>query len=131
MMVNQMKSFLFSALLLVCFKLNAATPYELPRSSVIELEEKSSGRIYPLFIQLPPSYTTKTDEIYPVIYLTDGYYSFPIVSGAMRFPMNNGVMQHAIIVAVSYQKGSAGSNSRIRDFTPTVAKASEKSPQMV
>lgn len=122
-MVNQMKSFLLSALLLVCFNLSAATPYELPRSSVIELAEKSSGRIYPLFIQLPPSYAANTDQTYPVIYLTDAHYSFPIVSGAMRFPMNNGVMQHAIIVAVSYEKGSAGTNSRVRDFTPTVAKA--------
>ena len=122
-MANQMKSFLFLALLLICFKLSADTPYELPRSSVIELEEKSSGRIYPLFIQLPPSYTANTDQTYPVIYLTDAHYSFPIVSGAMRFPMNSGVMQHAIIVAVSYEKGSTGSNSRIRDFTPTAAKA--------
>jgi len=118
-----MKLFLCLAFLLVCFTSIADTPYELPRSSVIELEEKSSGRIYPLFIQLPPSYTANTDQTYPVIYLTDAHYSFPVVSGAMRFPMNSGVMQHAIIVAVSYEKGSAGSNSRIRDFTPTVAKA--------
>jgi predicted alpha/beta superfamily hydrolase len=122
-MVNQMKSFLFLALLLVCSKLNATTPYELPRSSVIELAEKSSGRVYPLFIQLPPSYAANSDQTYPVIYLTDANYSFPIVSGAMRFPMNNGVMQHAIIVAESDEKGSTGSNSRIRDFTPTAAKA--------
>ncbi|CCQ10649.1 IroE protein [Pseudoalteromonas luteoviolacea B = ATCC 29581] len=111
------------ALLLVCSKLSAATPYELPRSSVIEIAEKSSGRVYPLFIQLPPSYEANTDQTYPVIYLTDAHYSFPIVSGAMRFPMNNGVMQHAIIVAVSYEKGSAGASSRIRDYTPTSAKA--------
>lgn len=122
-MVNRMKLFLFLAFLMVCFTSSATTSYELPRSSVIELVEKSSGRIYPLFIQLPPSYAANTDQIYPVIYLTDAHYSFPIVSGAMRFPMNNGVMQHAIIVALSYEKGSVGSNSRIRDFTPTVAKS--------
>lgn len=117
-----MKLFLFLALLLVCFTSSADTPYELPRSSVIELEEKSSGRIYPLFIQLPPSYAANTDLTYPVIYLTDAHYSFPIVSGAMRFPMNSGVMQHSIIVAVSYEKGSPGASSRIRDYTPTSAK---------
>ena len=122
-MVYQLKSLLLTALLLVCLKVSAATPYELPRSSVFELTEKSSGRIYPLFIQLPPSYATSTDQVYPVIYLTDAHYSFPIVSGALRFPMNSGVMQHAIIVALSYEKGSTGSQSRIRDFTPTVAKA--------
>ncbi|PWW06824.1 hypothetical protein DFO79_12811 [Pseudidiomarina tainanensis] len=122
-MVHQMKLFFLSILLLICFELSANTPYELPRSSVIELKEQSSGRIYPLFIQLPPSYSTRTDQVYPVIYLTDAHYSFPIVSGAMRFPMNSGVMQHAIIVAVSYEKGSAGTSSRTRDYTPTVAKS--------
>ena len=122
-MVKQMKLFIFLTLLLVCFTSGADTPYELPRSSVIELKEKSTGRIYPLFVQLPPSYTANTDRTYPVIYLTDAHYSFPIVSGAMRFPMNSGVMQHAIIVAVSYEKGSAGVSSRIRDYTPTSAKA--------
>jgi len=121
-MVQLIKS---SALLLVsllCFEVSATTPYELPRSSVIELQEKSSGRIYPLFIQLPQSYTSQADKKYPVIYLTDAPYSFPLVSGATRFPMNSGLMQHAIIVAVSYEKGSVGPGSRIRDFTPTVAK---------
>lgn len=118
-----MKWFLLLALLLTGFNLNANTPYQLPRSSVIELKEKSSGRVYPLFIQLPSSYAAKPDQFYPVIYLTDAPYSFPLVAGATRFPMNNGLMQQAIIVALSYEKGSVGSNSRVRDYTPTTAKA--------
>ena len=118
-----MKLFFLSILLLLCFEVNANTPYELPRSAVIELKEQSSGRIYPLFIQLPPSYSKKPDQVYPVIYLTDAHYSFPMVSGAMRFPMNSGVMQQAIIVAVSYEKGSVGASSRIRDYTPVVAQS--------
>ena len=121
-MINKMKLLFLPILLLICFELKANTPYELPRSTVIELKEQSSGRIYPLFIQLPPSYSKKTDRVYPVIYLTDAH-SFPIVSGAMRFPMNSGVMQQAIIVAVSYEKGSVGASSRIRDYTPVVAKS--------
>ena len=118
-----MKLFFLSILLLICFELKANTPYELPRSAVIELKEQSSGRIYPLFIQLPPSYSKNPDQVYPVIYLTDAHYSFPMVSGAMRFPMNSGVMQQAIIVAVSYEKGSVGASSRIRDYTPVVAQS--------
>jgi predicted alpha/beta superfamily hydrolase len=120
-MVYQIK-WLLLAWLLVCFKLSAATAYELPRSMVIEVAEQSSGRIYPVFIQLPPSYTTQTAQTFPVIYLTDGPYSFPTVAGAMRFPVNNGVIQQAIIVAIAYEKGAEGSSSRIRDFTPTIDK---------
>lgn len=101
--------------------LKANTPYEIPRSAVVELKESSSGRVYPIFIQVPVSYAKDPTQKYPVIYLTDAHYSFPIVAGATRFPMNSGVMEHAIIVAISYSKGSKGPSSRIRDFTPTKA----------
>ncbi|MBE3674613.1 alpha/beta hydrolase [Pseudoalteromonas distincta] len=107
---------------LMCFKLSANTPYQIPRSSVIELTEPVTNRVYPVFIQLPKSYKKHPGKIYPVIYLTDAPYTFPIVAGATRFPMNSGKMQQAIIVAIGYEKGSAGSNSRIRDYTPTFAK---------
>jgi hypothetical protein len=107
---------------LTCFKLSANTPYEIPRSSVIQLTEPSSKRVYPVYIQLPKSYKNKPDKTYPVIYLTDAPYTFPIVAGSTRFPMNSGKMQQAIIVAIGYEKGSIGSASRIRDYTPTFAK---------
>ncbi|TMO01433.1 alpha/beta hydrolase [Pseudoalteromonas sp. S409] len=106
----------------ICFKLSANTPYEIPRSSVIELTESSSKRVYPVYIQLPKSYKNKLNKTYPVIYLTDAPYTFPIVAGATRLPMNTGKMQQAIIVAIGYEKGSIGSASRIRDYTPTFAK---------
>ncbi|MBB1444173.1 alpha/beta hydrolase [Pseudoalteromonas sp. SG43-3] len=107
---------------LICFKLSANTPYEIPRSSVIQLTEPSSKRVYSVYIQLPKSYKNKPDKTYPVIYLADAPYMFPIVAGATRFPMNPGKMQQAIIVAIGYEKGSIGSASRIRDYTPTFTK---------
>ena len=116
--------FLLSAL--ICFKLSANTPYQIPRSSVIELTEPETSRVYPVFIQLPKSYKKHPEKIYPVIYLTDAPYTFPIVAGATRFPMNSGNMQEAIIVAISYEKGSRGSNSRIRDYTPNKAQSWKK-----
>jgi len=35
--------------------------------------------------------------------------------------MNSGVMEEAIIIGVSYSKGSKGASSRIRDYTPSKA----------
>jgi predicted alpha/beta superfamily hydrolase len=93
--------------------------FEIPRSSVIDIKDPESGRIYPLFIKLPRSYDYREDKSYPVIYLTDAWYSFQIVSGATRFPMNSGKMQEAIIVGISYSQGSIGPSSRIRDYTHT------------
>ncbi|XOV79032.1 MAG: alpha/beta hydrolase [Aestuariibacter sp.] len=102
-------------------KHEASVPYSVPRSEVIKLVEPSSQRVYPLYIKLPRSYKHRPNARYPVIYLTDALYSFPLVSGATRFPMNSGSMQEAIIVAISYSQGSRGSSSRVRDFTPSVA----------
>ena len=91
--------------------------FEIPRSSVIDIKDSISDRVYPIFIKLPASYKRNNTKSYPVIYLTDAWYSFQIVSGATRFPMNSGKMQEAIIVGISYSKGSKGSSSRVRDYT--------------
>ncbi|QBY06167.1 alpha/beta hydrolase [Thalassotalea sp. HSM 43] len=95
--------------------------FEVPRSTVVELHDETTSRTYPLFIKLPRSYHANTDNHYPVIYLTDALYSFQIASGATRYPMNIGRMEEAIIVAVSYSKGSKGATSRVRDYTPSKA----------
>ena len=94
---------------------------EIPRSKVIELVESLTERTYPLFIKLPRSYKSNKDKSYPVIYLMDAWYSFQIASGATRFPMNSGAMEEAIIVGLSYSKGSKGASSRVRDYTPVKA----------
>jgi hypothetical protein len=91
--------------------------FEIPRSNVIDIKDPSSGRVYPIFIKLPRSYRSNSNKSYPVIYLTDAWYSFQIVSGATRLLMNSGKMEEAIIVGISYSKGSIGPSSRIRDYT--------------
>tara|TARA_R110000751_G_scaffold98096_4_gene190900 strand:- start:60486 stop:61226 length:741 start_codon:yes stop_codon:yes gene_type:complete len=87
----------------------------------VELTEPSTERVYSLFIKTPRSYESNKVKKYPVIYLMDALYSFQIASGATRFPMNSGAMKEAIIVGVSYSKGSKGASSRIRDYTPSKA----------
>ena len=91
--------------------------FQIPRSNVIDLVDPVSKRTYPLFIKLPRTYEKNKDKYYPVIYLTDAWYSFQIVSGATRFPMNTGKMEEAIIIGISYSKNSKGSESRVRDYT--------------
>ncbi|NOU51449.1 alpha/beta hydrolase [Pseudoalteromonas sp. JBTF-M23] len=92
--------------------------FKIPRSHIVELQDTQTQHVYPLFIKLPRSYQANPDKRYPVIYITDAGYSFQIVSGATRFPMNTGKMAEAIIVGISYSKGSKGSASRVRDYTP-------------
>ena len=96
-----------------------SSPVNIPRSSVVEIKDLVTNLTYPLFIKLPKSYKKQKNKRYPVIYLTDALYAFQIVSGATRFPMNFNSMEEAIIVGISYAKGSKGSSSRVRDYTPT------------
>lgn len=97
----------------------AGDAVEIPRSTIVELTDPTSKLVYPIFIKVPRSYGSSTDKVYPVIYLTDGMYTFQIASGATRFPMNSGAMEEAFIVSLSYSKGSKGPSSRVRDYTPS------------
>jgi predicted alpha/beta superfamily hydrolase len=97
--------------------------FQIPRSNVIEITDPKSQRVYPLFIKLPKSYNKNDNKTYPVIYLTDAYYAFQIVSGVTRYPMNIKKMKEAIIVGISYSKGSKRDNSRVRDYTPSIDKS--------
>ena len=100
----------------------AEKPFEIPRSTVVEIKDTESGRTYPVFIKLPRSYERDSERQYPVVYMTDAYFSFEITSGAIFLPNNNGVMEEVILVAVSYAQGENGRQSRIRDYTPIKAK---------
>jgi predicted alpha/beta superfamily hydrolase len=94
--------------------------FQIPRTEIFGLRDELTGREYDLFIKLPNGYSNKESrqKRYPVIYLTDAMYTFQIVSGATRFPMNTGKMREAIIVGVSWQKGIHSTPSRVRDYTP-------------
>lgn len=116
-----MFNIVFYALLLITPIASAEIAVEIPRSTQVELTDPATKRIYPVYIKVPRSYASNPDKAYPVIYLTDGLYTFQIASGATRFPMNSGAMDEAILVSISYAKGSKGASSRIRDYTPSEA----------
>ncbi|KZY44613.1 hypothetical protein A3733_15285 [Pseudoalteromonas shioyasakiensis] len=95
-----------------------AEPFTLPRTNTVLLKDKHTENQYPITIMLPRSYQKQNQKRYPVVYLLDANYSLPITSGASRFMMNSGAIEEVIIVAVGYQKGVSGLNSRIYDYTP-------------
>ena len=95
-----------------------AEPLTLPRTNTVLLKDKHTENEYPITIKLPRSYQKQNQKRYPVVYLLDANYSLPITSGASRFMMNSGGIEEVIIVAVGYQKGVSGLNSRIYDYTP-------------
>ncbi|GIU16317.1 MULTISPECIES: alpha/beta hydrolase [unclassified Shewanella] len=96
------------------------TPFSIPRSHTVQISDKA--RTYRLYIKLPKGYKSSAnkDMHYPVIYLTDAMYTFQIMSGVTRFPMNSNQMAPAIIVGISWELGLKSDHSRVRDYTPTV-----------
>ncbi|GIU44077.1 hypothetical protein TUM4438_14460 [Shewanella sairae] len=96
------------------------SPFNIPRTHTVKI--KDNERSYKLYIKLPKGYkSSKNRDIdYPVIYLTDAMYTFQIMSGVTRFPMNAKQMAPAIIVGISWELGMQGDTSRVRDYTPTV-----------
>ncbi|MEL7578973.1 alpha/beta hydrolase-fold protein [Pseudoalteromonas sp. D15MCD-2] len=95
-----------------------AEPFTLPHTNTVLLKDKHTENEYPITIKLPRSYQKQNQKRYPVVYLLDANYSLPITSGASRFMMNSGTIEEVIIVAVGYQKGVSGLDSRIYDYTP-------------
>ena len=95
-------------------------PYEIADSEVWDVPDPVSGRGYQVFVALPPSYAKQPQRRYPVLYVTDADYAFPIIRQlARRLNVEGPRIQEFILVGLSYAKGEDGGVSRQRDYTPT------------
>lgn len=97
----------------------AAPGYMLDNTEVRDVRATALKRDYQVYVALPDSYRT-SDRRYPVIFVADANYAFPIArSIASRLHRHAG-MEEAIVVGLSYARGDSGTYSRNRDYTPTV-----------
>lgn len=95
-------------------------PYVLKGTQVWSVPDPVSGREYEVFVSLPASYETEPTRRYPVLYVTDADYAFPIIRQiARRVNLDGPVIEEFILVGLSYAKGDEGADSRRRDYTPT------------
>ncbi len=96
------------------------SPYVLQGTQVWAVPDPVSGRDYEVFVSLPASYATSPNRRYPVLYVTDADYAFPIIRQiARRVNLNGPVVEEFILVGLSYAKGDNPVASRNRDYTPT------------
>ncbi len=94
--------------------------YELLGTEVWDVPDPATGRAYQLFVGLPPSYAKEPTRRYPVLYVTDADYAFPIIRQiARRLNVEGPKVEEFILVGLSYAKGDGGMTSRRRDYTPT------------
>lgn len=96
------------------------TPFAIENSAVIPIRAQASRRDYEIFVKTPPGYDKPQNagRRYPVIYLTDGPYTFQVASGISRVPFSQGLFDEFVIVGLSWAKGDPPADSRRRDLTP-------------
>ena len=95
-------------------------PYEIADSEVWDVPDPVSGRGYQVYVALPPSYAKQPQRRYPVLYVTDADYAFPIIRQlARRLNVEGPQIEEFVLVGLSYGKGEDGGVSRQRDYTPT------------
>ncbi|MBC6982349.1 alpha/beta hydrolase [Caulobacter sp. 17J80-11] len=95
-------------------------PYVLTGTQVWSVPDPVSGRQYEVFVSLPADYEAHPERRYPVLYVTDADYAFPVIrSIARRVNLDGPVLEDFILVGLSYARGDSGADSRRRDYTPT------------
>ena len=94
--------------------------FVIENSAVIPIHSKAVGRGYEIYVKTPPGYDKPENagRRYPVLYLTDGPYTFQVASGLSRVPFSQERFHEFIIVGFSWAGGDAPANSRRRDLTP-------------
>jgi len=94
--------------------------YQMPGSTVHEVNSKVVGQLYELAVSVPSSYSENTAQTYPVIYVMDGQWNFSIVRDITGKLNYDGVMPEVIIVGVTW--GGEGADPGVlrgRDYTPS------------
>jgi uncharacterized protein len=103
--------------------------YELAQTEVWDVADPDSGRRYQVFVALPKSYAEDAGRRYPVLYVTDAEYAFPIIRQiSRRLNVGGARLQEFILVGLSYAVGEDSMDSRRRDYTPSPAGAHDAPP---
>lgn len=101
------------------------SPYEVVGSEVWAVPDPISRREYQVFVALPADYAQNAQRRYPVLYVTDADYAFPLIRQMARRLNGEGpAIEDFILVGLSYALGEDGMTSRRRDYTPTPGRAS-------
>jgi len=110
-------------LLLICFG-NASSFAQFPRvdipgSQVRKLNSAIVNQEYELHISLPNGYNSSNKK-YPVLYLMDSQWDFPLVKSIYGQQYYDGFIPELIIVGITWGGTDPKADSlRARDYTPT------------
>lgn len=101
------------------FPMPQAPPLALQNTHVHSVPNTVTGRRYEVWVDLPPSYF-ENDKPYPVVFITDADYGFPLIRSLRRRVGAKGRnIEDFILVGLSYAVGEQSMPSKRRDYTPT------------
>lgn len=93
---------------------------ELPNTVVHEVPAKASGRDYQLWVSLPAGYK-RGEKKYPVVFVTDAAYSFPLVRSIRNLLGQRGRnIEDFVLVGLPPERHQSSKDSRSRDYRPSV-----------
>lgn len=94
--------------------------YAIDDTEVRTIRSSVLGREYPVFVALPATYASQPDRRYPVVFVTDANYAFPLLRAISRRVGDHGKgLEDFILVGLAYANGDTPEFSRRRDYTPT------------
>lgn len=101
-------------------QLITAAEYTMPNTHMHPLSTATTiNQDYLLYVHLPESYDANSNANFPVLYLLDPWWDFPVVAGAHSGLVYDGVIPPMIIVGVGYANLALDPNVlRNTDYTP-------------
>ncbi len=102
-------------------------PYQMSGTQVWTVPDTLEGRSYQVYVALPAGYEDTPQRRYPVLYVTDAHYAFPIVRQlSRRMNLDGPVIRDHILVGLSYAVDDDPVRSRTRDYTPSARRNAAK-----
>jgi predicted alpha/beta superfamily hydrolase len=97
-------------------------PVSIPGSETRTLTSAATGQEYKLLIHLPGDYT-HSNKTYPVLYLLDAQWDFPLVTSLYGQQYFDGFLPGIIIVGITWGGKDPNPDAlRARDYTPTTTR---------
>lgn len=92
---------------------------EIPGSQLLKMSSSIVGQEYEMYVQLPGNYSD-TSKAFPVLYVLDGQWDFPLVTAIYGQQYYDGFVPALIIVGITWGGKNPDYDAlRARDLTPT------------
>lgn len=96
-----------------------APAVEIPRTRVERLTSSIDGQEYVLYVSLPAAYADP-NRTFPVLYLLDAQWDFPMVVGLVESLSDDGFVPPLLVVGITWGGANPDySYLRFKDLTPT------------